>query len=119
MVRMALMGGALLMAWPAAAQGPAQGPVPAWEDCTGRIIILGQYSRAEGAAFSHWATLSNPGMRPIRVQPGFGEAPPAAPVRIEAGRMERVRLGTGAAQLPAAEIEAAMRLRCQAVPTRP
>jgi hypothetical protein len=110
---MALMGGALLMAGPVAAQAPA------WEDCAGRVIILGQHSQAEGALFSHWATLSNPGMRPVRVQPGFGEVPPAAPARIEAGRMLRLRLGEGPQRLSAEQIAQAMRLRCQIIPTQP
>lgn len=113
MVRRALIGAVLLMAWPAGAQAPA------WADCTGRIIILGQHSQAEGALFSHWATLSNPGMRPIRVQPGFGETPPAAPARIEAGRMLRLRLGEGPERLSPEQIALAMRLRCQTIPTQP
>ncbi len=106
-------GFALLMAWPAAAQAPA------WQDCTGRVIILGQHSQAEGALFSHWATLSNPGMRPVRVQSRLGEAAPAAPARIEAGRMLRLRLGEGPEQLTPAQIAQAMRLRCQTIPTQP
>ena len=109
----ACAGFALLIAWPAAAQAPA------WQDCTGRVIILGHHSQAEGASFSHWATLSNPGMRPVRVQPGFGETPPAAPARIEAGRMLRLRLGEGPERLSAEQIALAMRLRCQTIPTQP
>lgn len=97
----------LLAALPAAAQ-----------DCAGQVILLGAGSQAEGPGFAYWATLSNPGMRPVQVEPRWGEATLPA-LRIEAGRMQRVRLGTGAARLPAEEIEAATRLRCQAVPTRP
>lgn len=102
----------LLLAWPAAAQPPA-------EDCAGQVILLGTGSQAEGAGFIYWATLSNPGMRPVRVEPRFGEAAPAPPLRIEAGRMQRLRLGEGTARLSAEEIAAATHLRCRRIPTQP
>ena len=92
---------------------------PGWADCAGQLIILGTASQAEGSGFSYWATLSNPGMRAVRVEPRFGEAPATPALRIEAGRMQRIRLGEGAERLAADAIEAAIRLRCQAVPARP
>lgn len=92
---------------------------PAWADCAGQVIILGTASQAEGAGFSYWATLSNPGMRPVRIEPRFAEANAAPALRIEAGRLYRLRLGEGAASLSAEEIAAATRLRCQRIPTQP
>ena len=113
MVGRACVGLALLMAWPASAQAPA------WEACAGRIIILGQHSQAEGPLFTYWMTLSNPGMRPVRVEARLGDAPPPQAARIEAGRMQRLRLGEGAERLSPTDIETATRLRCQTIPTQP
>lgn len=97
----------LLAALPAAAR-----------DCAGQLILLGAGSQAEGPGFAYWATLSNPGMRAVRVEPRWGEARLPA-LRIEAGRMQRVRLGTGANRLPAEDIEARTSLSCQPVPRQP
>jgi hypothetical protein len=97
----------LLTALPAAAQ-----------DCTGQVIILGAGSQAEGTGFAYWATLSNPGMRAVQVEPRWGEAR-LPPLRLEAGRMQRIRLGTGAARLPGEDIEAATSLRCQPLARQP
>jgi hypothetical protein len=102
-----------------AAPALGQPPAPVWGDCAGQVILLGAGSQAEGAAFAYWATLSNPGMRAVRVEPRLGQAPAAPALRIEASRMQRIRLGEGAERLPAEAIEAAIRLRCQAVPARP
>lgn len=97
----------LLAAMPAAAQ-----------DCAGQVIILGAGSQAEGAGYAYWATLSNPGMRAVQVEPRWGEA--RLPVlRIEPGRMQRVRLGMGAARLAAEAIEAGTGLRCQPITRLP
>lgn len=112
--RWAGLGALLIGAGPALAQPPPAGA----GDCAGQVILLGAGSQAEGPGFAYWATLSNPGMRPVRVEPRWGEA--ALPsLRLEAGRMQRIRLGMGTARLPAEEIEAATRLGCKAVPTRP
>lgn len=94
---------------------------PAPVDClaSGLVLLLGTASEAQGAGFTYWAVLSNPGMRPVRVEPRFGEAAAAPLLRIEAGRMQRLRLGEGAAQLSAEEIAAATRLRCQRIQTQP
>lgn len=94
-------------------------------DClaSGLVILLGTASAAqrpgEGQGFAYWATLSNPGMRPVRVELRFGDAAAAPLLRIEAGRMQRLRLGEGATNLSAEEIAAATRLRCQRIPTQP
>lgn len=112
--RWAGLGALLVGAGPGLAQPPPAGA----GDCTGQVILLGAGSQAEGAGFAYWATLSNPGMRPVRVEPRWGEAALPA-LRIEAGRMQRIRLGAGEARLAGEEIEAATRLRCQPVPTRP
>ncbi|MBS7788985.1 hypothetical protein KTR66_03205 [Roseococcus sp. SDR] len=88
------------------------------QDCAGQVIVLGAGSQAEGAGFAYWATLSNPGMRGVQVEPRWAEATLPA-LRIEAGRMQRVRLGLGATRLTAEEIEAATRLRCQPIPRQP
>lgn len=101
----------------------ALGAAPAWAqpapgDCAGQVILLGAGSQAEGAGFAYWATLSNPGMRAVLVEPRWGEARLPA-LRIEAGRMQRIRLGTGAARLPSEEIEAGTGLRCQAIARQP
>lgn len=94
---------------------------PAPVDCltSGLVLLLGTASEAQGAGFTYWATLSNPGMRPVRVEPRFGEAPAAPPLRIEAGRMQRLRLGEGSIRLSAEEIAATTRLRCQRIATQP
>lgn len=102
-----------------AAPAWAQPPSPAWGDCAGQVILLGTGSEGAGSGFAYWATLSNPGMRAVRVEARFGEAPAAPALRIEAGRMQRIRLGEGADRLAAEAIEVAIRLRCQAVPARP
>lgn len=104
-----------LPAWPMAAGAQPAG----WEDCAGRVLVLGTHSQAEGALFTHWATLSNPGMRPVRVAPRWGEAPPGAPQRLESGRMLRLRLGEGETRLTAEQIAAPLRLFCQAIATLP
>lgn len=104
-----------LPAWPMVAGAQASG----WEDCAGRILILGTHSQAEGARFAHWATLSNPGMRPIRVAPRWGEGAAGAPQRLESGRMLRLRLGDGETRLPPEQIAAQLRLLCQAIATQP
>jgi|JI8StandDraft_2_1071088.scaffolds.fasta_scaffold194516_1 hypothetical protein len=101
------MAALLLGTLPAAAQ-----------DCAGQVIILGAGSQAEGAGFAYWATLSNPGMRAVQVEPRWGEGSLPA-LRIEAGRMQRIRLGAGEARLAAEAIEAATRLRCQPIPRQP
>lgn len=102
------LGLMLGLAMPAAAQ-----PLAAWGDCAGRVIILGTASQAEGEGFGYWASLSNPGMRPVVVAAGLAGAPPQT-FRIEAGRMQRTRLGGGNAALEPAAIEAATRLQCRA-----
>ncbi len=110
----------LLWAPVAVAQPPGWTAQPSgWADCAGQVIILGTASQAEGAGFSYWATLSNPGMRPVRIESRFADAKAAPALRIEAGRMHRLRLGEGAAWLSAEEIAAATRLRCQRIPTQP
>jgi hypothetical protein len=101
--------------WAAPALAQAQG----WGDCAGQVILLGTASQPEGARFTYWASLSNPGMRPVRVEARFGEGPAQPALRIEGGRMERLRLGGGPERLPAEAIAAATLLRCQMVPTRP
>lgn len=107
------LAGAVVAVAPAWAQ-----PAPAPGDCAGQVIILGAGSQAEGTGFAYWATLSNPGMRAVQVEPRWGEAA-LPPLRIEAGRMQRLRLGTGAVRLPTEEVEAATRLRCQPIPRQP
>lgn len=110
----------LLPAFPLAAKAQPVGAQPAsWGDCTGRVLVLGTHIQAEGALFTHWATLSNPGMRPIRVAMRWGEGAAGAPQRLESGRMLRLRLGEGAARLSPEEIAAQLRLLCQPIATQP
>lgn len=94
---------------------------PAPVDClaSGLVLLLGTASEAQGTGFVYWATLSNPGMRPVRIEPRFGQAPAAPLLRIEAGRLQRLRLGEGTANLSAAEIAADTQLRCQRIQTQP
>jgi len=106
---------AAVLGWPMVGHAQA----PAWQDCAGRVLVLGTQSLAEGAGFSHWATLSNPGMRPVRVETRFGEGAPAGSLRIEAGRTERLRLGEGVVALTPEQMALALRLRCQMIRTQP
>jgi len=107
----------MLAAGPAQAQQPvpqqpvAQQPV----DClaSGMLFLLGAGSQQEGRAVSYTASLSNPGMRTIWLRAGFAGAPPGEPLRIEAGRMLRLRLGEGEALLSPEQIIAQARLLCQ------
>jgi hypothetical protein len=90
-------------------------------DClaSGLVLLLGATSEARGDGFTYWATLSNPGMRPVRVEPRFGDAAAFPPFRLDAGRTQRLRLGDGAANLSAEDLAAATRLRCQRIATQP
>lgn len=102
----------LLCAAPAAARSP-------WGDCAGQVILLGTTSQAEGAGFAYWAALSNPGMRPVLVAARLGVDAALPPLRIEAGRMHRLRLGAGTTALAPDEIAGRLHLACQRIATQP
>jgi len=102
----------LLGAAPARAQqSAAQQPV----DClaSGMLFLLGTSSQQEAGTVSYTASLSNPGMRTIWLRAGFAGAAPGEPIRIEASRMLRLRLGEGEAPLSPEQIIARARLLCQ------
>lgn len=92
-------------------QSQPQQPV----DClaSGMLFLLGAGSQPEGGLVTYTASLSNPGMRTIWLRAGFAGAPPGEPLRIEAGRMLRLRLGEGQAVLSPEQVMAQARLLCQ------
>jgi len=103
----------MLAAVPAQAQQPAAQQTPV--DClaSGMLFLLGAGSQGEAGAVSYTASLSNPGMRTIWLRAGFAGAPPGGALRIEAGRMIRLRLGEGEALLSPEQIIGQARLLCQ------
>ena len=100
-----------LMLLLAAAPAHSQQPI----DClaSGMLFLMGAGSQQEAGAVSYMASLSNPGMRNIWLRAGFAGVPPGEPVRIEAGRTIRLRLGEGTAVLSPEQIIAQARLLCQ------
>jgi len=100
------------------AAGPAQGQQPLAQqpvDClaSGLLFLLGAGSQQESGMVSYSASLSNPGMRNVWLRAGFAGTQPGEPLRIEAGRTIRLRLGEGEALLSAEQIISQARLLCQ------